>query len=66
MQYAAGQDHDSARIRAAIAAGADSRRFRTLCIPAVAGKSQPVYRLAKALCQRIHTEFKAFHRGHLT
>ena len=58
MQYAAGQEYDAAREFAQPSPLAPIHADFARYASAVASKSQPVYALAKALCQRIHTEFK--------
>lgn len=58
MQYTAGQDYDAAREFAQPSPLAPIHADFARYASAVAGKSQPVYGLAKALCQRIYTEFK--------
>ncbi len=58
MQYFAGQDYDAAREFAQPSPLAPIHAAFATYAAAVSTKSQPVYELAKALCQRIHTEFK--------
>ena len=57
MQYFAGQDFDAAREFAQPSPLAPIHAKFATYASAVSAKSQPVYDLAKALCQRIHSEF---------
>ena len=58
MQYFAGQDYDAAREFAQPSPLAPIHATFATYASLVSAKSQPIYELAKALCQRIHTEFK--------
>jgi transglutaminase-like putative cysteine protease len=58
MQYRSEQDFDAAREFAQASPLAPIHATFAKYAAALSGKSQPVYELAKALCQRIHTEFK--------
>ena len=58
MQYFAGQDYDAAREFAQPSPLAPIHATFATYASAVSTKSQPIYELAKALCQRIHREFK--------
>ena len=58
MQYFAGQDFDAEREFAQPSPLAPIHATFATYASAVSTKSQPIYELAKALCQRIHTEFK--------
>lgn len=58
MQYFAGQDYDAAREFAQPSPLAPIHATFATYASVVSTKSQPIYELAKALCQRIHTEFK--------
>ena len=58
MQYFAGQDYDAAREFAQPSPLAPIHATFATYAAAVSTKSQPIYELAKALCQRIYTEFK--------
>ena len=58
MQYLAGQDYDAAREFAQPSPLAPIHATFATYASAVSTKSQPIYELAKALCQRIYTEFK--------
>jgi len=58
MQYVAGQEFDAAREFAQSSPLAPVHATFATYASAVSGKGQRVYDLAKALCQRIHTEFK--------
>ena len=57
MQYFAGQDYDAAREFAQPSPLAPIHALFATYASAVSTKSQPIYELAKALCQRIHAEF---------
>ena len=57
MQYFAGQDYDAAREFAQPSPLAPIHATFATYASAVSAKSQPIYDLAKALCQRIYTEF---------
>ena len=57
MQYFAGQDYDAAREFAQPSPLAPIHATFATYASAVSTKSQPIYELAKALCQRIYTEF---------
>ena len=58
MQYFAGQDFDAAREFAQPSPLAPIHATFATYASAVSAKSQPIYELAKALCQRVYTEFK--------
>ena len=58
MQYRAEQEFDAAREFAQASPLAPIHATFAKYAAAISGKSQPVYELAKALCQRIHTEFE--------
>ena len=58
MQYFAGQDYDAAREFAQPSPLAPIHATFATYASVVSTKSQPIYELAKALCQRIHAEFK--------
>ena len=58
MQYRAEQEFDAAREFAQASPLAPIHPTFAKYASAVSSKSLPVYDLAKALCQRIHTEFK--------
>ena len=58
MQYSAEQEFDAAREFAQASPLAPIHPTFARYAAAVSVKSQPVYELAKALCQRVHTEFK--------
>lgn len=58
MQYAAGQTFDPGREFALTSPLAPIHADFARYASAVAGKSQPVFEVAKALCQRIYREFK--------
>ena len=58
MQYRAEQQFDAAREFAQASPLAPIHPTFAKYAAAISGKSQPVYELAKALCQRIHIEFK--------
>ena len=58
MQYFAGQDYDAAREFAQPSPLAPIHPTFATYASAVSTKSQPVFELAKALCQRIHAEFE--------
>jgi len=58
MQYIAEQEFDAARDFAQASPLAPIHASFAKYASAVSTKSMPVYELAKALCQRIHTEFK--------
>ena len=58
MQYFAGQDYDAAREFAQPSPLAPIHPTFATYASVVSTKSQPIYELAKALCQRIYSEFK--------
>lgn len=58
MQYRAEQEYDAAREFAQASPLAPIHATFAKYAAAVSGKALPVYELAKALCRRIHTEFK--------
>lgn len=58
MQYVAEQEFDAAREFAQASPLAPIHPSFAKYASAVAARSMPVYELAKALCQRIHAEFK--------
>jgi transglutaminase-like putative cysteine protease len=58
MQYRAEQEFDAAREFAQASPLAPIHATFATYAAAVSSKSQPVFDLAKALCQRIHSEFK--------
>ena len=58
MQYSAEQEFDAAREFAQASPLAPIHPTFARYAAAVSAQSQPVYELAKALCQRVHSEFK--------